>query len=97
VETIYLRYESGKLAVRSGSPERPDVPADAVEITQAEYDTELAAMQGRRDERLAGIRAAEQQAAQDDYDALVEAGVSEATARRVSGLGAAEAAAGGTV
>ncbi|TDC27659.1 hypothetical protein E1211_28990 [Micromonospora sp. 15K316] len=62
------------------------VPPDATEITQAEYEAGVAAVNAAN-EALAEQQLADDRAlAEADFEALVAAGIPEATARRLSGF-----------
>lgn len=84
--TVYYMFDNGSVASRTvtGS-EPPALPDGAVEITQAEYEQELAAIQQAHDDAVADVEAAEAQQREDDYNALIAAGIPEATARRMAG------------
>lgn len=84
--TIYYRYANGAIGVKTTSGDDAGTPPDgAAVITQAEYEQDSAAIVAGYTQ-LDEQREAEQQAdAHDDYDALLAAGIPEATAQRLSG------------
>jgi hypothetical protein len=83
---VYYRHANGAYSqqeVSEGSV--PQAPAGAVETTAQEYAAGLAAVQEANAAAVAERAAAEREAARADYEALIAAGIPEATARRMSG------------
>ncbi|MEU0059081.1 hypothetical protein [Streptomyces sp. NPDC006334] len=69
----------------TGGEVAPDLPEGATELTAAQYAAAYALWEQARADRLAADAAARAQAAQADYDALIAAGIPDATAQRLSG------------
>ncbi|MGW5925221.1 hypothetical protein ACWF2L_03105 [Streptomyces anulatus] len=91
--TRYYRFPDGSFTATefSGFEEgEAPVPDGAVEITAQEYESGVAALEAAREQWAADQRAAETAAACEDYDALIAAGIPEATARRMSSCAAVE-------
>lgn len=85
-ETIYYLLAGGGYAsVTVTGDAEYDPPPGATVISQAAYELGVAQVEAANAAYVAGLREAEQQAAQDDYEALVAAGIPEATALRLSG------------
>jgi len=84
----YYRLASGAIeSVEITGESGGHVPADgAVEISEAEYDQELAQIRADREAREQQERAEELQRLADDLAALVAAGIPGATARRMLGI-----------
>lgn len=90
METItkYYQYEDGSYSAPTyEGVEADDIvpPAGATEITEQEYLDGIAAVEAANAAAAAEQEAADRQRACDDYNALIAAGVPEATARRMSG------------
>lgn len=86
--TQYFRTAGGVLASRktSGDAEEPQpLPEGATELTEEEYGAELADVEAARQEHAEELVAADEANQRADYDALIAAGVPEATASRLSG------------
>ncbi|MFE3378688.1 hypothetical protein [Streptomyces anulatus] len=97
--TRYYQLPGGSFTASecSGFEERQaPVPDGAVEINAQEYETGVAALEAARAQWAADQRAAEAAAACEDYEALIAAGVPEATARRMSGCTAVEVESNGS-
>lgn len=77
-------WTTGTLAGRT--TEQDLVPAGAILTTQAGYDAFVAAQQPTVDAVLADQQAAAQAAAEQDYLALIAAGVAAETASRLTGF-----------
>lgn len=60
-------------------------PEGAVEIGREEYEQRLADLKGAHAAYLEELLGADERRTREDYEALLAAGVAEATARRVSG------------
>ncbi len=86
--TQYFRTSDGVLASRTTSgavDEAAPLPEGSTPLTEAEYTTELAAVEAARQEQAEELVAADEARTREDYLALRGAGVPEATARRMSG------------
>lgn len=84
--TFYYRHEGGSYSVRTVNYEGDVAPPEgAVEISEAEYNDGVAAVEAANAEREAQERAAEQERCRADYEALIAAGVPPETAARMSG------------
>lgn len=86
--TFYLIYEDGSVE----SQTVPDVPGVAAFLSKpgrvagkVEYDQYLAKLEEQHAIWLSETHAREQQVKKDDYDALIVAGIPDATARRITG------------
>lgn len=84
----YVIYDDGS----TGSFETDDLEKGEPElhrpgriVTEAVYKKQLAKLRKAHDELVAGLRAADEARLLEDYDALLAAGIPEATARRLSG------------
>lgn len=86
-ETVYYRH--GKSVGQRTATNRGDgptaLPDGAEEISHAAYLDEVAVLAAARDEHRAEMREAAREASRADYDALIAAGLPEASARRMSG------------
>jgi hypothetical protein len=83
-QAYFYRYADGSLVRIDATNTVPQPPEGAVEITQAEYEAGIAAIEQQRQQDLEATQAAELAAAQDAYNALIAAGIPEATARHLS-------------
>ena len=87
--TIYYRFADGSVAEKVVTVPAEDTvvtpPEGATEITKEQYDTELAAIEAANAAALAETQAADRARQREDYEALLAAGIPEATARRMSG------------
>ncbi|MFE7356957.1 hypothetical protein ACFU8Q_28315 [Streptomyces sp. NPDC057543] len=83
--TRYVRTASGSVMKITDSGSTTVLPDGAVEITAEEYEATLAAIQAASDQKAADERAQELAAKKDAYDALIAAGIPEASARQISG------------
>lgn len=81
----FIRYNDGSVSRLETDADAPPQPIDGTFITEGEYNTELAEIQAAIDAHAAQIRDQEQQAARQDYDALIAAGLPEAVSLRLSG------------
>jgi len=88
-KTLYYRLASGALrevtVTVADENEQVPPPAGATELTEAEYQTELAALQAANAQLVADRRAAETAAKQAAYEDLIAAGIPEASAQQLSG------------
>ncbi|MEW2568294.1 hypothetical protein [Streptomyces sp. NPDC047070] len=78
---IYSHGGVGRVDVTNGA--EPEV--DGRLVDEAEYLARLEEIKEGRAAYLAGLLAADEQRTREDYEALLGAGVPEATARRMSG------------
>ncbi len=88
-EQIYYRQADGALVARTASgtdPIKPEPPHGAVLIEKAEYDKALQRIERDRETHRNTVRAEESAQLHEDYEALLAAGVAEATARRLTGF-----------
>lgn len=85
---FYVIYEDGTLEVLTvvGDPDAEPVLNKPGRIaSKIEYDQYLRILEEQHAIYLAEIAAREQQLLKADYDALIAAGIPEATARRITG------------
>ena len=85
---FYVIYEDGSVEVLTvtGDPDAEPVLSKPGRIaSKIEYDQYLAVLEEQHAIYLAEIAAREQQVLKADYDALIAAGIPEATARRITG------------
>ncbi|MFE4336078.1 hypothetical protein ACFRQM_44000 [Streptomyces sp. NPDC056831] len=87
MEVRYYKYPDGSFSALSveGEEGAYEVPADAVEITEAEYTEGVAAIEAANAQQAAAEEAAAQERARLDYEALIAAGIPAETAARMSG------------
>lgn len=84
--TYFYRHADGSVSAHTiTGPTAPAAPDGATPVSQAEYETELAMVQARRREHAAQLLADDERRTGEDYAALRQAGIPEATARRLSG------------
>ncbi|MCC9686849.1 hypothetical protein [Streptomyces sp. MNU103] len=86
--TQYFRTSDGVLASRTTSgavEEPPPLPEGATPLTEEEYTDELAAVEAARQEHAEELVAEDTANTRTDYLALLDTGVPEASARRMSG------------
>ncbi|GAB2327903.1 hypothetical protein AB0N20_22525 [Streptomyces griseoincarnatus] len=86
--TQYFRTSDGVLASRttSGAVDEPaPLPEGSTPLTEEEYTAGLAAVEAARQEHAEALVAEDTANTRADYLALRDAGVPEATARRMSG------------
>lgn len=86
--TFYIIYDDGSVEAQTV----PDVPGVQAVLSKPgrvsgkiEYDQYRARLEEQAAIWLAETQAREQQVRKDDYDALIIAGIPEATARRITG------------
>lgn len=88
-KTIYYKYADGSVAERTVTVVSEDqvvpVPDGATEITKDEYDAALAQIEQDNAAAEAAAEAADMERRRQDYEALLAAGVPDATAQRLSG------------
>lgn len=86
-ETYFYRHDNGAFSSRTvdGVEDAIEPPAGATEISRDEYDAGVAGLEAANAQLAADVMAAEQALAREDYEALIAAGIPEATARRMSG------------
>ncbi|MFE4796248.1 hypothetical protein ACFRFL_14295 [Streptomyces sp. NPDC056708] len=86
-ETHFYRHADGSYSTQtfSGIEHSPTPPEDAVEITEAEYNEGVAAIEAANAQKAAEEEAAAQERARLDYEALIAAGIPAETAARMSG------------
>jgi hypothetical protein len=83
----YYRTPGGAIGeIRESHPGSTPLPEGAVELTEQEWQQEMADWQAAKDAHVADLRAADAARQQEDYEALRAAGLPEATARRLSGF-----------
>lgn len=86
----YYRTPAGVIGeIQESHAGSTPLPEDAEEITEQEWQQEMADWQADKDAHIADLRAADAARQQEDYEALRAAGLPEATARRLSGFQAA--------
>lgn len=84
--TYYVLYDDGSASlITSTTDEEPPLAKPGQFVDRATYETRAAELRELREDHAAALQAADQQRAQEDYDALLAAGIPEATARRLSG------------
>lgn len=85
--TRYLREGTSVTAVTvDDGMSFPDPPAGAVVIDKAEYDTIHSEIKAAVAEKREAVEAEDTERTRGDYEALLGAGLPEATARRLSGF-----------
>lgn len=87
-ETFYVVYDDGsieQLTMTGTGPLVPVLDKPGRITSKAEYDQYKTVMDERHAIYLAELSAAEQSTMRTDYDALIAAGMPDATARRLSG------------
>lgn len=88
-KTFYYRYDSGALeeltVTVADEDEQVPAPPGATEISREEYEQEFAALEAANEERAAEQRAQEEAAKKAAYEALIAAGIPEASAQQLSG------------
>lgn len=84
-QTYYYQYPDGSIVSVVASGTEPTPPEGATVLTKADYDTAVTQHEQARQQRDNDTKAAEAANARSDYDALIAAGIPEATARRLSG------------
>lgn len=85
-ETFYYKYPDESVGVRTVvGVEEVTHPPGVTLITAEDYQTRLAEIEAQRQADEAATRASEQSQRAEDYEALLAAGIPEATARRLSG------------
>lgn len=83
----YFRSPAGSIGEITESHQGiTPLPEGAVELTEQEWQQEMADWQAAKDAHVADLRAADAARQQEDYEALRAAGLPEATARRLSGF-----------
>ncbi|MFF2964216.1 hypothetical protein ACFVT1_36235 [Streptomyces sp. NPDC057963] len=97
-ETYFYRHADGSYSTVtvSGIEHSPAPPEDAVEITEAEYNEGVAAIEAANAQQVAEQEAAAQERARQDYEALIAAGIPAETAARMSGYTPPHPTVGGT-
>lgn len=85
--TIYYRYsDSGAVGTRASSSDAQlEPPEGAVVITESEYNAAVGEMSDAYDQLDEQAEAEQRANAEADYKALLDVGLPEATARRLSG------------
>lgn len=84
--TFYVIYEDGSIEVQTLPDGTDPVLNKPGRVSgKVEYDQYLARLQELNATWLAETHAREQQVQKADYDALVAAGIPDATARRITG------------
>ncbi|MFE3122268.1 hypothetical protein ACFXHD_02480 [Streptomyces hydrogenans] len=84
-ETTYYQLPDESVLAITCTGTTPAPQQGAMEMTEGEYETALAAIEAQREQDLATTRAAEAAAVRDDYEALLVAGIPETTAQRLTG------------
>ncbi|MFF4179735.1 hypothetical protein [Streptomyces sp. NPDC001750] len=86
-ETHFYQHADGSYStVTVSGVEGPVTPPEgAVEITEAEYNSGVAAIEAANAAQVAEQEAAQQEQARQDYEALIAAGIPPETAARMSG------------
>jgi hypothetical protein len=87
-ETLYAILDNGSVYATSweaGQPGNQSLPSPGRVVTQGEYQARLDEINAANAQRNAQDEAQQQAAAKDDYEALLAAGLREATARRLTG------------
>ncbi|WP_406501609.1 hypothetical protein OHA04_27745 [Streptomyces sp. NBC_01590] len=85
--THFYRHADGSYSTVtfSGTEGHATPPEGAVEITEAEYNEGVAAIEAANAAKVAEEEAAAQERARLDYEALIAAGIPPETAARMSG------------
>jgi hypothetical protein len=85
-QSFYYLYPDGSVGARTViGVDEVTHPDGVVLLSREEYDTRLAAIEAQREADAAEIRQREETERRTDYEALLAAGIPEATARRLSG------------
>ncbi|MBC9729246.1 hypothetical protein [Streptomyces sp. TRM68367] len=84
-QTFYYEFPDGTVQELVTTDADPQHPADATLLTEEEYNAKRAAIEQAQAQHRADIQAQEAAESQDDYQALLAAGIPDATARRLSG------------
>jgi hypothetical protein len=89
VSTHYYRYASGAYGEQTvtGYAEPPETPEGAVRISEQAYAAGVAAVESVNAAYVEDLNKAVREVADADYQALLAAGIPEATARRLTGQG----------
>lgn len=83
----YFRSPTGSFGeITESRPGITPLPEGAEEISAEEYAAALQQWQAQKDAYIADLKAVDAARQQEDYQALLTAGLPEATARRLSGL-----------
>jgi hypothetical protein len=84
--TYYVIYDDGSIGrIVSSNGEQPPLSKPGRFVTEAEYQTRADELEAEHAEHIAEMQAADEARAREDYEALIAAGIPEATARRMSG------------
>lgn len=83
---FYAIYDDGSISrVENLSGEEPQLLKPGRYVSAEEYQAAYDAISAKREEYVAELRAADEARTKGDYDALIAAGIPDATARRLSG------------
>ncbi|WP_327421697.1 hypothetical protein OG763_14230 [Streptomyces sp. NBC_01230] len=83
--TYWVLYEDGALARIEAIGDEVKVPEGGQLLTEEEYEQRLQQWQEANDAHVAELKAADQARQTEDYEALLAAGLPEATAARLAG------------
>src|SRR3712207_4206290 len=84
--TYYVLYDDGSASlITSTTGEAPPLAKPGTFIDQQAYETRAEELRQLREQHTAQLLAEEEQRTREDYEALRDNGIPEATARRLSG------------
>ncbi|MGY5034348.1 hypothetical protein ACWC9U_26525 [Streptomyces sp. 900116325] len=83
--TYWVLYENGVIARIEATGNEVQAPEGGQLLTQEEYEQRLQQWQEANDAHVAELKAADRARQTEDYEALVAAGLPEATAARLAG------------
>ncbi|MYX39055.1 MULTISPECIES: hypothetical protein [unclassified Streptomyces] len=84
--TYWALYEDGSAGlIKTTTGEEPVLTKPGQLVTEEEYTAKFEELRAAHEAHVAQLQAEDEQRTREDYDALIGAGVPEATARRMSG------------
>lgn len=90
---FWVVYEDGSTErLETDSQEEPQLHKPGQFVSETVYKKKLAGLEKAKDQLIAGLRAEDNARLDEDYQALLGAGLPEATAKRLSGYGQQEGA-----